>query len=78
MFVTSCDEIGRILGHLPTQQKTAVDENEFSVLMMYLLSVRAKYHYFSPLIKNSKYEVRYIICKIILENLIPVIEFCST
>jgi len=34
VFVTSCDEIGKILGHLPTQQITAVDENAFSMLMM--------------------------------------------
>jgi len=26
---TSCDEIGIILGHLPTQQISAVDENAF-------------------------------------------------
>jgi len=39
VLVTSCDEFGKILGHLPTQQNTAVDENEFSVLMMYLVSV---------------------------------------
>jgi len=34
VLVTSCDEIGNILGHLPTQQITAVDENAISMLMI--------------------------------------------
>lgn len=38
MFKSSCDVIGKILGHLPTQLILAVDENNISILMMIITS----------------------------------------